>query len=107
MLNKKLNLSKQLLKSVLAIYFLITFIVTLIHFSVEYSYTKSHIKDELKIIANTFKPALNTALWDLNAKQLESISEGMINMPLVYGLSIVDPNNKNIISKLDTSLSKE
>ncbi|WP_455757685.1 GGDEF domain-containing protein [Sulfurimonas sp.] len=106
MTNKKFYLSKQLLKSVLVIYFLITLVVTLIHFLVEYSYTKSNIKNELKSVAKTFEPALNTALWDLNTEQLESISEGMVNMPLVYGLVITDPNNKNIIKKIDPSLSK-
>ena len=104
-MNNNSNLSTQLLKSVLFIYFIITILVTLIHFSIEYSYTKNHIKDELQIVAETFQPALQTALWDLNSEQIESITNGMMNMPLVYGVIIRDPNNTEIIRKIDPTLS--
>ena len=104
-MNNNSNLSTQLLKSVLFIYFTITILVTLIHFSIEYSYTKNHIKDELQIVAETFQPALQTALWDLNSEQIESITNGMMNMPLVYGVIIRDPNNTEIIRKIDPTLS--
>ncbi len=107
MSNIKVNLSKELLKSILVIYFLITLLVTAIHFFIEYKYTKVHIKDELKTIASIFEPTLQIALWDLNEIQLESISEGIIKMPLVYGVVIVDPNRVELISKLHSSLSKE
>lgn len=107
MFNKKLNLSRQLLKSVLAIYFLITLFVTSVHFIIEYNYTKTHIKDELKTIASIFEPALQTALWDLNTEQLESISNGIAHMPLVYGVVIVDPNKVELINKTDSALSQE
>jgi diguanylate cyclase (GGDEF)-like protein len=107
MYSKKLNLSKQLLKSILIIYILITLLVTAIHFFIEYKYTKSHIKDELKTIASIFEPALQTALWDLNNEQLESISNGMLNMPLIYSLVITDPNRTEIIDKGGKSFSKK
>lgn len=107
MLSKKLNLSKQLLKSILTIYILITFLVTAIHFFIDYKYTKTHIKDELKTIASVFEPSLRTALWDLNYEQVKSIGQGLMNMPLVHGVIITDPNNVDLISKLDDALSKE
>ncbi|NOQ30320.1 MAG: diguanylate cyclase [Helicobacteraceae bacterium] len=107
MSTKKLNLSQQLLKSILVIYFIITFVVTLIHFMIEYNYTKSHIKEQLQFIAATFEPPIETALWDLNSAQLNSISDGMLNIPLIYGVTIVDVNKKVLIKKTDNSLSKK
>lgn len=107
MFSKELNISKQLLKSVLLIYFFITIVVTVVHFIVEYNYTKSHIQDELKIISLIFKPPLQTAIWELDDSQLNSISDGIINMPLVYKINIVDPNGKKIISRLKGSLKDD
>lgn len=106
-MSAKFNLSRQLLKSVLTIYFLITLIVTSAHFFIEYNFIKSHIKSELKTIASIFEPAMKTALWDLDREQLESISNGIIHMPLVYGVIIVDPNNKELINKTNNHLSEE
>ncbi|MDD2789971.1 MAG: GGDEF domain-containing protein [Sulfurimonas sp.] len=103
----KSHLSTQLLKSVLVIYFIITILVTLVHFGIEYSYTKSHIKDELTMVAKTFEPSLKTALWDLNSEQIESISNGIMNMPLVYGVVIIDPNKVLIVKQKKEELSDE
>lgn len=91
---KRKSLSHQLLISILGIYALITFTVTLIHIVIEYRYTKENIKHELERIAHIFEPALQTAIWDLNDEQLSSITQGMIEMPLVYSVEIVDSNHK-------------
>ena len=86
MFTKQFNLSKQLLRSILVIYLLLTFVVTMVHLSVDYQYTKNNIQNELKQIAKTFHPALQTALWELNNEQLHSIVDGMMNIPLIYGV---------------------
>ena len=101
------NISVELLKSVLAIYFIITLLATLIHFVIEYNYTEKHIRDELKIVAETFYPALQTALWDLNSEQIESIANGMMHLPLVYGITIVDSNHLEMVKKKDPALTKD
>ena len=106
MLSTKINLSKQLLKSILVIYFMLTVVVTLGHFYVEYKYTKSNISNELKDVAHTFESALKTALWDLDTKQLESISDGIINIPLIYGVIIKNSNDVEVIRRSKGSLSK-
>lgn len=107
MLNKQLNLSKQLLKSVLIIYFFLTVFVTLVHFVIEYNYTKNNIQSELEKVADTFKLAIQRALWDINYEQLRNISDGLMKSPVVYGIKIIDPNGKEIISIMDEVLSKK
>jgi diguanylate cyclase (GGDEF)-like protein len=101
------HLSTQLLKSVLLIYFMITLLVTMIHFAIEYRYTKVHIEDELKIVANTFQPSLQNALWDLNFDQVKSISNGILNMPFVYGVIIKNPNNSIIVQQINEKISED
>ena len=101
------HLSTQLFKSVLVIYFAITSIITLIHFGIEYNYTKSYIRDELKVVAKTFEPALQTSLWELNHEQVEAISDGLMNMPMIYGVTILGENSEVILSKIAPELSEE
>ena len=107
MITKTRNLSRQLLTSILTIYVLITALVTAIHFFIEYKYTKTHIKGELQTIASAIEPSLHTALWDLNYEQVKSIGSGIMNIPLVRGVIITDPNNVDLMRKLDDSLTKE
>ena len=100
----KKSLSKQLLISILGIYALITLVVTAAHIFIEYRYTKENIKSELNSIAHIFEPALQTAIWNLNDEQLQSIGRGIQKMPLVYGVTIVDSNNKTLYqSRLEES----
>lgn len=93
----KSKLSTELLKSVLIIYFLITFLITIIHVVVEYQYTKDNIHNELVATATTFEEALKTALWDMNKKQLDSISRGISKIPLIYGFIAYDQDKKVIM----------
>lgn len=106
MFTKQFNLSKQLLRSILVIYLLLTFIVTIVHLSVDYQYTKNLIQDELKQMAKTFHPALQTALWELNDEQLFSIVDGMMNIPLIYGVQIKDSSNKMLVSRVRKTSDK-
>ena len=94
MFANQFNLSRQLLQSILVIYLILTFIVTIVHLTVDYQYTKNNIQNELKQIAKTFHPALETALWELNDEQLYSIVDGMMNIPLIYGVQIKGTSNK-------------
>ncbi len=107
MFNKQFNLSKQLLQSILVIYLLLTFVVTMIHLSVDYQYTKNNIQNELKQIAKTFHPALQTALWELNNEQLHSIVDGMMNIPLIYGVQIKNSSDEILIDKFQKNMKKE
>lgn len=100
------SLSRQLLASILGIYILITLIVTLLHVVIEYKYTKSNIQNELSRIAHIFEPALQTAMWNLNQDQVESIAKGMREMPLIYGVLIVDANNKVLFSSFQDGIDQ-
>lgn len=102
--NQNKKLSTQLLKAILSIYFLLTFIITIIHFVVEYEYTKLHIEEELQKLAITFKPALTNALWALDNEQLKSISDGVMTVPLVFGIQIKDINNNILINNAKNNI---
>lgn len=104
--SNQFNLSRQLLQSILVIYLILTFIVTIVHLTVDYQYTKNNIQNELKQIAKTFHPALETALWELNDEQLYSIVDGMMNIPLIYGVQIKSNSNKILMNKFENNIDK-
>ncbi|MDT8447693.1 MAG: ATP-binding protein [bacterium] len=84
------SISKKLIKSVFSIYFALTFLITAGHFSVEYINSKSNIKTELQALTNTFALSLETALWELNDAQVQSISQGVVNQPIVLGVEMTN-----------------
>jgi diguanylate cyclase (GGDEF)-like protein len=78
-----------------------------LHLTIEYQYTKKSIQDELKQISKTFHPAIQTALWELNSEQLQSIVDGMMKIPLVYGVQVFDSSHKQIINQFQNAISNE
>lgn len=106
MFTKQFNLSKQLLRSILVIYLLLTFVVTIVHLSVDYQYTKNNIQNELKQIAKTFHSALETSLWELNDEQLKSIVDGMMNIPLIYGVQIKGSADEVLMNRFQKTNTK-
>lgn len=106
MFTKQFNLSKQLLRSILVIYLLLTFVVTIVHLSVDYQYTKNNIQNELEQIAKTFHSALQTALWELNDEQLCSIVDGMMHIPLIYGVQIRGSADELLINRFHKTTTK-
>ena len=106
MFTKQFNLSKQLLRSILVIYLLLTFVVTIVHLSVDYQYTKNNIQNELEQIAKTFNSALQTALWELNDEQLCSIVDGMMHIPLIYGVQIKGSADEVLMNRFQKTTTK-
>lgn len=100
------GLSRQLLKAVLSIYFVITFGVTMIQMGVEYLHTRSMIQSELASIEKTFYPALATALWELNAKQLQALQQGILNLPLMSSLRIINAKGEDVLKSAPYNLSQ-
>ncbi len=101
MFTNKYSLSKDLLKSILWIYIIITVIVTTGHVIVDFTYTQKRIKNELQKISQTFKPILKTALIDMNHVQISTISEGIMHMDIIYGITIKDINGNILIKHED------
>jgi hypothetical protein len=92
--NNFTSLSRQLLKVVFAFYFTITIFMTIAHFVIEYYHTQDSIKSELNMISKTFESSLENAMWNLDTKQIESISLGVLKLPTVLGIEVYDKNTK-------------
>lgn len=84
------SLSWQLLKSVLSIYFSITLLVTLTQMAVEFVHARDTIRRELVSAEQTFYPALATALWEINEEQLDALQKGIVDLPGISEVRVVD-----------------
>ncbi len=96
---KVTSISRKLLTRVLSVYFVLTVSVTGIQIIAEYFNTKSHITSELLTLQKTISGSLTRAVWELNTQQAIDISEGLIAIPMIKGITVTDEAN-NIITQL-------
>jgi signal transduction histidine kinase len=100
------SISRKLLTIVLSFYFLLTISVTGIQIAAEYINTKNHINSELLTLERTISGSLTRALWELNTQQAIDISEGLIAIPMIKGISVTDEAN-NIMIQLGEVISHD
>ena len=103
---KIISISKKLLTRVLSVYFILTVSVTGIQIVAEYFNTKSHINSELLTLQKTISGSLTRAVWELNTQQAIDISEGLIAIPMIKGITVTDEAN-NIITQLGEVISAD
>jgi len=93
------NLSQKLLRVIFSIYIVVTCIVTSVQFVTEYLKTQEKILVELKQLEQTFSGPISTSLWQYDQKQLESLATGLIAMPIIEGVDILDNAGGSLVSK--------
>ena len=100
------SISRKLLTRVLSFYFILTVSVTGIQIVAEYFNTKHHIKNELFTLEKTIRDSLTRSVWELNTKQTVDITEGLVAIPMIKGITVTDEDN-NIITHLGEGISPE
>lgn len=93
------NVSKKLLRIIFSIYLGVACLVTGVQFLTEYLKTQDSILSELKQLEQTVHVPISTSVWQFNQKQLEALTTGLIEMPIIEGVDVFDANGKNVISK--------
>jgi len=103
---KVTSISRKLLTRVLSFYFILTVSVTGIQIVAEYLNTKNHINSELLTLEKTISGSLTRAVWELNTQQAIDISEGLVAIPMIKGITVTDEAN-NVITQLGEVISPE
>jgi signal transduction histidine kinase/CheY-like chemotaxis protein len=88
------TIAARLLKVAFSFYLILAVTVTVAHIAAEYVHTRSLVLRELEILAQTFRPTLERALWEMNNNQLQSTLTGIMRLPNIVGMEIV--NHKGI-----------
>ncbi|MDH3353765.1 MAG: ATP-binding protein [Chromatiales bacterium] len=86
----KQSISTKLLRIIFALYLPLTLLVTSTHIFIEYTNTKQDVLDELGHIEEAFEPQLQSALWNLDQDQLSSVVDGILHLPMVVGVDVVE-----------------
>jgi len=100
------SISRKLLTRVLSFYFILTVSVTAFQIVAEYISTKKHINSELLTLEKTISGSLTRAVWELNTQQVIDISEGLVAIPMIKGITVSDETG-NIITQLGEVISSE
>ena len=100
------SISRKLLTRVLSFYFILTVSVTGIQIIAEYFNTKNNINSELLTLEKTISGSLTRAVWELNTQQVIDISEGLVAIPMIKGITVIDESNQ-VIAQLGEMISPE
>jgi signal transduction histidine kinase/CheY-like chemotaxis protein len=84
------SIATRLLRVVFSFYLVLVAAVTGSQVAAEYIHTKNLVLDELDILKQVFFPPLAQALWELNNKQLQSTLDGIVKLPDVVGVEVVN-----------------
>jgi len=86
----KHSIATRLLRVVFSFYIILVLTVTGAQITAEYVHTKNLVLEELEILKQVFQPSLEQALWELNNNQLQSTLNGIIKLPNVVGIEVVN-----------------
>lgn len=93
------NLSKKMLRVILSIYLVVTCLIISTQFVAEYFKTQDSILSELKQLEETVRGPMSTSLWQYDRNQQDVLIAGLIKMPIIEGVDLLDKDDNNIISK--------
>ncbi len=95
------SIAGRLLKLIFASYFVVTVIVTCVQITLEYRETESRLLRTVEDMEQTFGPAINNAVWNINYAGLHGILGGMQQQPIVIGVKVVNAGG-DVISAVGT-----
>jgi diguanylate cyclase (GGDEF)-like protein len=96
-------LSHKMMRIVFSLYLVVALVITSIHFIAEYRTTQTDILNELEALENTFHTPLATTLWQMSDLQLKALAQGLISMPIIEGIDIINPAGKAVLELRDFS----
>jgi hypothetical protein len=82
------SLSFHLLKTTFSIYLIVTIFMTGIQMYMAWIEAEKFLRQDLGELGNSTQKGITLALWDLDYDQVDTIAEGIIALPFVYGLEI-------------------
>ena len=93
------NLSQKMMRVIFSIYLVVTLLITSLQFLSEYWKTQDAIVNELQQLEETVRGPILISLWQYNHNQLDSLTSGLIKMPIIEGIDVFDQNAQSIMSK--------
>ncbi len=93
------SLSQKMMRVIFSIYLGVACVITGMQFLTEYLKTKDSIINEMKQLEQTVQVPIATSLWQYNQNQLDALVAGLVKMPIISGIDVLDKHARNMISK--------
>ncbi|MBA6292307.1 diguanylate cyclase [Colwellia sp. MB3u-70] len=93
------KLSQKMMRVIFSIYLAVTCLITSMEFLTEYVKTQDSIVSELKQLKETVLHSISTSLWQYDQNQLEALVVGLLKMPIIEGVDILDKYDQPMISQ--------
>ncbi len=74
-------------------------IVTLAHMVIEYFNVKQMIENDLALYQTTYEQQLSDALWDLEEDRIKTIVAGVMKLPSITAVQILDAEHHLMVSQ--------
>ncbi len=88
------SIALHLLTVIFGFYFLVAVLVTVVQLYKEYENTKKEFYEEIQTLPATFGKGISDSVWTYNQELLQSILQGMYNLPIVVGVKIESLDHK-------------
>jgi hypothetical protein len=88
-----------MMRVIFSIYLAVTCLITSMEFLTEYVKTQDSIISELKQLEESVLHPISTSLWQYNQDQLEALVAGLLKIPIIKGIDILDKYNQPMISQ--------
>lgn len=88
------SIALHLLLVIFGVYFLVAVLVTVVQLYKEYENTKKEFYDEIQTLPATFGKGISESVWTYNQELLQSILQGMYNLPIVVGVKVKSLDHK-------------
>jgi methyl-accepting chemotaxis protein len=88
-----------MMRVIFSIYIGVACLITGVQFLTEYLKTQDSILNELIQLEETVRGSISASLWQYDYNQLDVLISGLIKMPIIEGVDILDKHGKNMISK--------
>jgi diguanylate cyclase len=94
-----------MMRVIFSIYVGVTCLVIGLQFLTEYVKTQDSILNEMKQLEETFHAPISTSLWQYNQNQLNALVAGLVKMPIIQGVDVLDMHANSIMSKKSDTLA--
>lgn len=92
------KLSQKVMRVIFSIYLAVTCLITAAQFLTEYLKTQDSIVNELLDLEVSIRGPIAISLWQYNQHQLEALVDGIIAMPMIVGVDILDQEGNMLTS---------
>jgi diguanylate cyclase (GGDEF)-like protein len=94
-----------MMRVIFSVYIGVACLITSAQFFTEYLKTQNSILNELKQLEETVRRPISASLWQYDINQMEVLISGLVKMPIIAGIDILDKHDNNIVSRRSYDLA--